>query len=235
MKQTLILIFVLMGFSIFAQEDRFNYNFDATLGAVTYSYDQIENNGYYFSSTQWEDTVHSLVFEHAYYKYLGLNAVVHAGLHIPIIKGKMFSFGVRPKVGVGRLFQFTPNPNNVVDENGWEIEYDPNRISSMTLDATVYGYARYNLFPKHISHTHVALLVGYRFIRSNDNYSTPVVAAEVGNRDFSIGAYAHLYRMNYYREFNDGTREVAKSFHEFGITVNYFLAKKEKPAKKEAN
>jgi hypothetical protein len=233
MKQLVIIISMIVGVSAFAQEDRFKFNVDLTVGFVSYTYDNIENGGYAFSNTQWEDTLHSLSFGHVYRNYIGLNTVIHGGLHIPIIKGKMFSFGVRPKVGIGRLFQVSPKPSEVVDDYGWEVENDPKRITSMTFDATALAYARYNLFPKHIAHTHIAVLFGYRFLRSNDNYSTPIVAAEFGNNDFSIGAYTHLFRMNYYREFSDGSQEVAKSFHEFGLTFNYLIDKKEKPIKNE--
>ncbi|PHR26231.1 MAG: hypothetical protein COA38_15360 [Fluviicola sp.] len=226
MKHLLFLLLILSSFSGNAQADEFKFNFDVTVGLVDYYYDEIENNGYSFSNVAWFDTVHSQQYEHVSYSYVGLNTLIHVGFHLPIVKGKQFSFGIRPKVGIGRLFQLSPKPGEVLDNYGWEIENDPKRITSISLDATLNGYIRYNLYPKRLTYDHVALLVGYRFVRTKDNYGTPIIGGEYGRKDWSIGMYTHIYKLDYLREFSDGTTEIAKSIYEFGFTVNWFVGRK---------
>lgn len=233
MKQLLVLLIIMSCSNVKAQEEKFKFNFDVTIGLVDYFYDDIENNGYSFSNVAWFDTVHSQNFDHVTYSYLGLNALVHVGFHLPIIKVKQFSFGIRPKVGIGRLFQVSPKPNEVTDEYGWPIASDPKRISSLSLDATLNGYIRFNLSSGSFSSDHLALLVGYRFVSSNDRYGTPIITCEYGRKDWSFGLYTHLYKLEYLREYNDGSTEVAKSFYEFGINFNFFLDRKVKPKRKK--
>lgn len=216
----LIAFFVVLNTN--AQQDKFKINFDISLGSVNYHYDAIENPGYSFSSAQWYDTVHSLAYGHKYYTYYGLNALFHFGFQIPILNNKVFSFGLRPKVGMGKLFQLSPNSKNTVDNYGWDVT-DGRRISSITLDAELSMYLRYNLYTNHLIFSHISLYGGARYIYSHDNYLTPIIGAEYGKVSYSIGVYTHLFRMNYYREFSDGSTEVAKSFHEFGIRGNIFI------------
>ncbi|NVK62930.1 MAG: hypothetical protein HWE22_00025 [Flavobacteriales bacterium] len=232
MRRVFFILVLLNAYTSFGQVDKFKYHFDLSFGFVQYNKDKIENSGYGFSSVQWNDTVHSLNFDHNYKTYLGLNAVVHAGLHIPIVKGKMFSTGMRPKVGIGRLFQIAPSPRNHTDIYGYE-EEDSDRITSVTLDATLCWYLRYNLFVNHFQRSHITLLAGYRFVNTHDNYKTPILSAEYGKENWSIGAYAHLFKMEYYRQYSTGAIDVAKSHYEWGLTLNLLLERKEKP-KKEA-
>ncbi len=220
-------------FTSYCQQDQLKINFDISLGSVNYHYDVIENPGYSFSSAQWNDTVHSLAYGHKYYTYHGLNALLHFGLQIPIFNNKVFSFGLRPKVGLGKLFQISPNPKNSYDYNGWDV-IDNKRISSITLDAELSMYLRYNLYTNHLIFSHISLYGGARYLFSHDDYLTPIIGAEYGKVSFSVGVYTHLFRMNYYREFSDGSTEVAKSFHEFGIRGNFFINKpKKKKTEKE--
>lgn len=230
MKQFFFIIALLSTFASIGQEDRFKFNFDVAFGAVSYNFNEIKNSGYSFSNMQWNDTVHSTNYEHVYSNYLGLNAVLHAGLHIPIVKRNMFSVGIRPKIGIGRLFQVSPSANNAYDDYGYAIE-DSKRISSATMDATFNIYLRYNLFEQLISRSHITALAGYRFIRSNDNYRTPVASIEYGKEHWSLGVYAHLYKMEYYRQYSTGAMEVAKNHYEWGITLNVLLDKKATPTK----
>jgi hypothetical protein len=227
MKQLITLIILLGSFLTNAQADKFKFNFDITAGLVNYKFDEIQNNGYSFSNIQWQDTVHSHGFSHVSYIYNGINLMTHFGFHIPIVKGKEFSAGLRPKVGLGRLIQVTPKANQYTDQYGWEVE-DPRKIRSFSADITALAYVRYNLYPKLSIDDHIILLGGYRYLLSKDNYGTPIIGVEYGREMWSIGFFAHLYKIEYLREFSDGTTEIAKSLHEFGITANFFLDRKKK-------
>ena len=221
-----ILLFTLLltySFVFQAQEDQMQFNMDLTFGNVNYTYDEIENSGYYFSNQAWYDTVHSLGFEHVQYTYKGLNLMVQAGGHFPVWNNGEFSFGVRPKAGVGRLIQVSPLSNQVVDKYGWPIENDPKRISSFSLSGEINGYFRYNMEPLLNAYSHLIILLGYRFMRSHDDYYTPTFGLEVGQEQWALGFYTHFNRYNYYREYSDGTREVAKSHHEYGFKINFFF------------
>jgi|GEM_PF-3073870 len=222
MRNFTFLLFFFIVFNSNAQQDQFKINFDISFGSVNYHYDAIENPGYSFSSAQWNDTVHSLAYGHKYYTYYGLNALFHFGLQIPVFNNKVFSFGFRPKVGIGKLFQLSPNPKNVYDYYGWDF-VDSKKISSISLDAELSVYLRYNLYTNHLIFSHISLYGGARYMYSHDNYLTPIIGVEYGQVSYSIGLYTHLFRMNYYREFSDGSTEVAKSFHEFGIRGNIFI------------
>lgn len=223
MKFICLPLLILIGFSGKSQADKFKINVDITLGLVNYHFDEIESGISSFSNYSWIDTVYSQKYSHEGYYYSGLNTVLHAGFHIPIVKGKTVSVGIRPKVGIGRLFQVSPKPSKYTDTYGWGDGDDPRRITSGTADATLLAYLRYNLYPKHLTRDHVTMLLGYRFIRSKDNYHTPIIQVEYGQEFWAIGAYAHLFRIDYLREFSNGSTETAKSIHEFGVTFNLFL------------
>lgn len=224
MRKLFILPLILISSASISQEDEFKLNFDVNMGVVSYYYDVIENNGYSFSSQAWDDTVHNLNPVHANYSYVGVNALLHFGVHFPIIKKKNISFGFNPKVGIGRLIQISPRPSSYYDYYGYETE-DSKRISSGSYDVEAFCYLQYNLLERFLLHESVRLYGGYRFIKSHDNYSTPVIGLEYSGETWSVGAYSHLFRMNYYREFSDGTKELAKRFHEAGLTLNYYLGR----------
>lgn len=226
MNRFLILVFlVVLGSKSWAQYDAFKFNFDLTFGYVKYTYDEVENAPHSYSNMSWSDTVHSLIYDHQQYRYTGVNAVFHAGLHIPVFKRERVSFGFKPKAGIGRLIQVSPSVSSI----GYG-EVDSKRISSMTYDAELYVYLRFNHQPVLEMDLFTTLFGGYRLLRSNDNYYTPVVGFEFGQKYWAFSVYAHLTQMNYYRQYSDGSTEVAKKFYEFGMKANLFFGvrKKEK-------
>lgn len=217
MKRILLLFAFLPVFTFFSQKDELSFNMDLTFGSVNYSYNDIIQ--YY------------TVSKHKKTEFFGLNAVVHAGVHIPVYKREQFSLGLTPKAGIGKLIHVRPRKIDIVDEMGWEIENDPRILNALTLDLSLCAYARYGFFTRY-QRGHVSVYGGYRFLHSKDNYATPVIGFSVGQDHWAVGFYTHLIRMDYYRAFSNGSREVAKSFHEFGMTVDFYIHGKKTGSKK---
>lgn len=224
MKQLFFLYLVLISFSSVSQEDEFKFNFDVNIGLVSYYYNVIKIDNYYSESQSWDDTVYNMNPVLETFDYTGMNTMVHFGVHIPIVKKKVFSVGLNPKVGIGRLIQVSPQPSAYINGSG----EDPKRISSGSYDVEAFFYLQYNLYERFLLHESARLYGGYRFIKSHDNYATPVIGLEYSGEAWSVGLYSHLFRMNYYREFYDGTKELAKRFHEAGLTINYYFGRRDK-------
>lgn len=230
MKSLFKILFITNCFASLAQSDRLKFNMDLNLGNITYYFNEIENSGYYFSNVSWNDTVHSLDYQHKEYNVMGVTPTIHIGLNIPIINNYVFSVGVRPKVGFGRIIQYLPKALDVSNDYGYEEETDPHRISSFSTDVELNAYVKYNFEEKFRMESHITLLGGYRLVNAFDKYSTPMLCLEYGEKFWSIGFYSDLYRMTYYRKLSNGSVELAKSSHEIGFKVNLFLGK-EKPRK----
>lgn len=219
----LFFIFILVPvFNSYAQPEKVSFNVGFSLGMLHYSYDEIQQQGFYFSNQAWFDTIHSNSYSHSKSSYYGMTIVLNAGIQIPVYRREMFSVGLRPRVGFGSLGQLSPK---APDQTETAENMDPKRLNSRVLEAALYLYTRFGVNGKY-DNTYFTLYGGYRFISSKENYSTPVIGASIGHERWAIGLYAHLFSMNYYRELSNGSKEVAKSFYEFGFTTEFFLFRK---------
>ena len=150
--------------------------------------------------------------------------MAHLGLHIPVYKANNWSFGLNPKVGAGELTQYTKR-FRVFDGNDY-VYVDSLGIDSYSFDGSISAYARYNLEENTGFDAHISIFAGYRYIRSKDTYSTPIIGFEIGQEWWSLELYTHLISMNYYRLISNGSTNKFKSFHESGITLNFYLGKR---------
>ena len=210
MKRIFLLVISLKFSFLFSQEDKLKLIFDVNVGHVLYNYNLIQN----YSFQQ--------------FTYRGLNYLGHVGLHIPVYKSYLWSYGLNPKVGGGKLIQRTDSNKNYNVGNEL-LEGDRMNIDSYTFDGSLTAYARCNLtdltdlidFDAHVS-----ILAGYRYLQSKDSYSTPILGFEIGQNWWSFEFYTHLISMHYYRQYTDGTKDIYKRFHELGVSLNFYLGEK---------
>lgn len=206
MKNCIILLCLLKFSFLFSQEDNFKLNIDFNVGHVSYQYQ-----------------IHEM-YSYNYYTSRGYNLMAHLGLHIPVYKPENWSFGFNPKIGAGELTQYTER-FRVFDGNEY-VYVDSLYLDSYSFDGSISAFARCNLEDYTRFDAHISAFVGYRYLRSKDTYSTPIIGFEIGQNWWSFEVYTHLISMHYYRLLSDGSTNKFKSFHESGIALNLYLGKR---------
>lgn len=217
MKNIALLIFLFWSFSSLSQDDHFRVLFAANLGRVTLTTNELvlPNFDYYNQSWNEDDISYGTDFSTENKAYTCNTFMGQIGVSVPFAKIGRVSFGVEPKFGIGMLLS-----NEEVDRY---VMGAHKQISSLAMDINGLLYVRCKLWELF----HVSVLGGYRMVRSEYNYNTPVFGLEFGMDYCRIGVYGYLTKLHFDRQLSNGTTYPVQTFSDFGsISFYYTMGKR---------
>jgi hypothetical protein len=217
MRITILIMLVLFSVNGFSQDDHFRILFGANLGRVTLTSNKMvpPTWGYYNQSWNEDQVIYSNNFSTEDKSYTCNTFMGQIGISVPFAKAGRMSFGVEPKFGIGIL-----RSNEHVN---WSALEAKKQISSLVMDLSGLLYVRCKLWES----LHVSLLGGYRMVRSEYNYNTPVFGLELGTDYCRIGVYGYLTELHFDRELSNGTKYPVRTFSDFGsISIYYTMGKR---------
>ncbi|WP_343631151.1 hypothetical protein [Fluviicola sp.] len=217
MRITVLLIAIFCSFSSFSQDDHFRVLFAANLGRVTMTNNEMvpPTMGYYNQSWNEDEVTYGNNFSTETKAYTCNTFMGQIGISVPFAKIGRVSFGAEPKFGIGIL-----RSNERVNWNTLEAH---KQVSTLVMDLSGLLYVRCKLWELF----HVSVLGGYRLVRSEYNYNTPVFGLEFGMDYFRIGVYGYLTQLHFDRELSNGTTYPIRTFSDFGsISFYYTMGKR---------
>lgn len=221
MKLAVFILLMALALKGNCQSDHKQLTIEAPVGYTVIRYDNIDPGSYGYSLSSWNDDgiVYSNGFSHKKTTYKCISVIPHFGFSLPFVNKDPWTIGFRFKLGIGALIKHS---SDVDYSDTFQKEAAQQKRVSGCVTVVPNFYVRYNFEKNTKIPGNAIFYLGYRGVVTFERYGTPVIGFEYGINRLALGVSAHLTRINYYRKYSNGDREVAYGIYDVGsVYVKY--------------